>query len=89
MHGLKTRVRPCWRMQLPRSKREAARSADRPTYKETKLASREELEGMDRAALIMQKHKRLELLKQMVGTLYPRMVEDEIERIEELLADVD
>ncbi len=63
---------------MPRSKREVA-------IEETKLASREELEGLDVSALIVQKEKRKVLLQQMVGTLYPRIVADEMERIDELL----
>ena len=62
-----------WRRRLPRSKREVV-------IEETKLASREELEGLDMSALIVQKAKRKVLIQQMVDTFG-----DEIERIEELL----
>ncbi len=51
----------------------------------TKLATRKELESMNVSALIVQKEKRRILMGQMVGTLYPRIVADELERIEELL----
>ncbi len=63
---------------MPRSKRETM-------IEESKLASREELEGLDRSALLVQKEKRMRLLEQMVGDLYPSIVSDEIDRINELL----
>ena len=65
---------------MPRLKREVA-------IEQSKLATREELEGMDRSALIVQKEKHVRLLNEMVGTLYTRMVSDTIIRIDELLED--
>ena len=63
---------------MPRLKREVA-------IEQTKSATREELEGMDRSALIVQREKHVRLQQQMVGNLYPRMVSDIIDRIDELL----
>jgi hypothetical protein len=66
---------------MPRLKREVA-------IEQSKLASREELEGLDRSALIVQREKHVRLLNQMVGNLYPRMVSDTIVRIDELLEEI-
>lgn len=78
---------------MPRSKRAA--DTDSPTPRERKevgdntlLASRTEFEDLDRSALIIQKEKRLRLLDQMVGTLYPQIVAYEIDKIDELLEEV-
>ncbi len=65
---------------MSRSKREMM-------LEEAKLASREELEGLDRSALLVQKEKRMRLLQQMVGNFYPSIVSGEIDRINELLKD--
>ena len=67
--------------RMPRSKREVA-------VEQTNLSTPKELEGMDRAALMVQKGIRLKLLREvLVGTLYPRIVQSELDRIEELLTE--
>jgi len=78
---------------MPRSKRAAA--TDSPTPRERKevldhtlLASRTEIEEMDRSALMVQREKHVRLLNDMVGNLYPQMVSDIIDRIDELLEEV-
>jgi hypothetical protein len=63
---------------MPRSKLSVA-------IETTKLASREELDGMGRTALIVQREKREKILPQLVGNLYPGIVTDEIWTINELL----
>jgi len=66
---------------MPRLKRDVA-------IEQSKLATREELEEMDRSTLIVQRAKHVILLNEMVGTLYPRIVSDIIVRIDELLEEV-
>ncbi len=73
-----TRALRSWTGQLPRSKLSVA--VEKPG-----LASSEELEGMGRFDLIVQRKKREKLLSQMVGTLYTGIVMDEQARIQELL----
>jgi hypothetical protein len=51
----------------------------------TKLASREELDGMGRTALVVQREKREKILPTLVGSLWPGIVTDEIWTINELL----
>jgi len=77
---------------MPRSKRAA--DTDSPTSRERKevvdntlLASRTELEEMDKYSLMVQREKHVRLLNDMVGNLYPQMVSDIIDRIDELLED--
>jgi len=69
---------------MPRSKR-AVRNVTEALVAEAKMLDREELETLDKPALLIQKILRLRLLDQMVGTLYPPMVQAEITRIDELL----
>jgi hypothetical protein len=53
-----------------------------------KLASREELEGMGKTALIAQRTKREKILPTLVGTLWPGIVADEIWTINEFLREL-
>ena len=63
---------------MPRSKREVLEE-------NTKLAPVSEFAGMNSFALRLQRRKRLDLIKQMVGTLYPDILSAQIIEIEELL----
>lgn len=63
---------------MPRSKLEVLEE-------NTKLAPVSEFAGMNNFALGLQHKKRLDLIKQMVGTLYPGILMDQIIEIEELL----
>ena len=65
---------------MPRSKRAVV-------IDETKLASIEECEVMNKSDLIVQYRVREKLLQRMVGTLYPSIVASEMFRIEALVGE--